>query len=59
VTDPSTSYVSMSGIVASVYLKTYRCAELPVPEDKERQQGKNLQSIVDSHWGYSVREVLR
>lgn len=47
VTDPSSSHVSVSGIAASVYPQTYRCARLHVPEDKEGQQGKNLRSIED------------
>lgn len=51
VTDPSSSHVSVHGIVASDYLKTCRCIRLPVPGAKERLQDKNLHSITHRSLG--------
>lgn len=46
VTDPSSSHVSVHGIVASDHFKTCTCIGVLVPGAKERQRGKNLHSVV-------------
>lgn len=58
VTDPSSSHVSVHGIVASDYLKTCRCIGLPLPAARDCR-ARIYTPWSTGHWGYSGRGVLR